>query len=669
MPELHKNQVAWAAPEPQKVSLAKPDYSYLANAMDSLSRDSQYIADAERKRLDDAMAADLTEQLNLANQDIEDARSDTADFDSLSEKALSRLQGAFNQYDGATRRRFMESNPHYFDNVQLAITEKIQKHQRQVIETGVENDLPLWTSQAVMEGTPQARQNVITKIQERLGNISTEATVDNMIFKANTYMDKATVSNLLVMGTEDSLRQAEAFLKTPEVSETLDPLERSNYLSMIKNKREQLLKEKEAKQKAGEDPESQMILNIYSEYRMQGMTAPADQLFDDVRSNKQCIEMVPDSWGVKVNGKPIPQCINLDHLSPVQRAGLLSKMKEKDSLDPNKLVDEAKYANAVTDAITNYQIDSKNGSVKTSSSIMLIDDLIKSPAFKSLTDKDRNRLVEIRDDYLNAVAETIESAAPQWENKWGFAGQKISSPIGQAAALLNRTPTQKILDTLGGLKTSSAYEPISEMSLSTEAKNAATARKVGSWTLSDRSDTDRLFGQYIVDFSNKYVQRFAKDTDYNSTSRFGINVIGTLRAYQEAGKLAGTRLDASSKRLASALTKWESVAYASGMGKETINKENEKYTDALLSLIINDEATADEKKLFNDIVRQTRTIHGSYDTNDQVLRSFSEISPTSTYEPGTSVLHPVADQMNFGNALWAEKNKAVETAYKKATKK
>lgn len=669
MPELHKNQVAWEAPEPQKVSLAKPDYSYLQNALDSLSRDSQYIADAERKRLDDAMAADLTEQLNLANQDIDNERSATADFDSLGEKALSRLQGAFGQYDEATRRRFMENNPHYFDNVQLAISDKILKHQRQVIEAGVENDLPLWTSQAIMIGTPQARQDVITKIQERLGNISTEATVDNMIFKANTYMDKATVSNLLVTGTDDSLRQAEAFLKTPEVSETLDPIERSNYLSMIKNKREELFKEKEAKKKAGEDPESQMILNMYSEMRMQGMTAPADQLFDDVRSNKECIETVPNSWGVKVNGQPIPQCINLNHLSPVQRAGLLAKMKEKDSLDPNKIIDEAKYANAVADALTNYQIDSGNKSVKTSSSIMLIDDLIKSSAFKSLPDKDRNRLVEIRDDYLNAVAETIDSAAPQWENKWGFAGQKISSPVAQAAALLNRTPTQKILDTLGGLKTSAAYEPISEMPLSMEAKSAATARKLGSWTLSDRSDADRLFGQYIVDFSNQYVQRFAKDTDYNSTSRFGINVIGTLRAYQEAGKLAGTRLDASTKRLATALTKWESIGYVSGMGKETISKDNEQYANTLLSLIINDEPTADEQKIFNDIIRQTRTIHGSYDTNDQVLRSFSEITPTSTYEPGTSVLHPVVDQMNFGNALWAEKHKTVEKAAEKAFKK
>ena len=38
MPELHKNQIQWQAPEPQKVAFDKPNYEPLADAFNSLGR-------------------------------------------------------------------------------------------------------------------------------------------------------------------------------------------------------------------------------------------------------------------------------------------------------------------------------------------------------------------------------------------------------------------------------------------------------------------------------------------------------------------------------------------------------------------------------------------------------------------------------------------------------
>lgn len=253
--------------------------------------------------------------------------------------------------------------------------------------------------------------------------------------------------------------------------------------------------------------------------------------------------------------------------------------------------------------------------------------------------------------------------------RYGYSAQNVGRPVVQAAALLNRTPTQKILDSLGGLRFAAPYNDVSQLTNEQLAQNAKLVKKAQIVPSTGRSESDELFGQYIIDFTNQYVQTFAKDTEYNSVARFGVNLIGTLRAYQEAGKLAGTRLDATSMRLADALTTWQAVEYASGFGKEIINKETEGQTDSLLSLIINDTPTEDEKKLFDDIRRTTRTIHGSYDTNDKLLRSFSEITPYGTYEPATSVLHPVKDQYKFGNELWREKNKSVEKAAERAFKK
>ena len=266
MPEFHKNQVRWEAPEPSKVTLAKPDYSYLTGALNNLANAADAIAETERIRTDDALKADLEEQINLANRDIDDARSVDADFDSLGEKALSRIHATLGSYDESAQRRFLDANPHYLDNTQLAVSEKILKRKRDIFENDVENNLPLWTSQAVLKGTPAARQDVIHKIQERLGNISYETTVNNLIFKANQMMDNASIANLIGKGTDESLAQARAFLSNPETNVTIDAYRRANWVDMVNDAQARLDKLKAT----ADDPESQAIVDIFTELKRTG---------------------------------------------------------------------------------------------------------------------------------------------------------------------------------------------------------------------------------------------------------------------------------------------------------------------------------------------------------------------------------------------------------------
>ena len=92
MPELHKNQIQWAAPEPQKVSLDRPDYTPLAESMNYLSRVSDTISHRQAAIDDENLKNDLKLAEERANQLIEDSASATADYDELSEMALTEIQ-------------------------------------------------------------------------------------------------------------------------------------------------------------------------------------------------------------------------------------------------------------------------------------------------------------------------------------------------------------------------------------------------------------------------------------------------------------------------------------------------------------------------------------------------------------------------------------------------
>ena len=136
MPELHANQIRWEAPEPQKVSFDKPDYSPLADAFARLGNVADEIGQRQRKMLDNNLEADLKLAEDEANKIIDEAQSATADYGGLSEMALSKLQETFYKYDEATRTRFTREHKTYFDEVQLAISDKIlTKTAKQISES------------------------------------------------------------------------------------------------------------------------------------------------------------------------------------------------------------------------------------------------------------------------------------------------------------------------------------------------------------------------------------------------------------------------------------------------------------------------------------------------------------------------------------------------------
>lgn len=394
MPEFHKNQVRWEAPEPSKVTLAKPDYSYLTKALDNLAQGADAIADAERVRIDEAMKQDLNEQLNLANQDIENARSVTADFDSLGVKALSRIQATISSYDPAAQRRFLDANPHYVDNTQLAISEKILKRKRDIFENDVENNLPLWTSQAAMIGTEQARQDVIHKIQESLGNISYETTVSNMIFKANQMFDRYNIARLISIGTPEALAEADRLLHHPEKTVTIDPYQRVQFQRDIKS----AYKELETARKSLKDPTAQAIVEAYAKLRSYGYNGDADYLYEQViNPHNGKLKTTRGEYALEFDGEPLPMFLEAAGLTQLQRAEIVKAMIAYDKQDPNVLKRMTDTRIRADDLLEKYTIGHDNKNSDQSLAVAGLTEIYDNPIlFQYLTDdaqKDVARIV------------------------------------------------------------------------------------------------------------------------------------------------------------------------------------------------------------------------------------------------------------------------------------
>ena len=652
MPEFHKNQVRWEAPEAQKVTLAKPDYSYLQGALDNLARAGDAIADTERQMLDDRLKADLDEQLNLANQDIEDARSVTADFDSLGEKALSRIQGTLGQYDEATQRRFLNANPHYLDNTQLAIQEKILKRKRDIFETDVENNLPLWTSQAMIAGTKEARQDVIHKIQESLGNISYETTVDNLIFKANQMMDNANIANLISAGTEESLKAAEAFLRSPETSVTIDAYKRSGWFGQISDAYARL--EKEKAKSAKEDPTASLLLDSYIQLKRTGNSAAADDLYRlVVNTNEPIVKTSPAGWGLDVNGKAIPQFFDLSKLSATQRADLGLEMNKYKKLDPHEAYKESEYRVAVNDALTNMQIATENKTSDQASIVSSIEGLMSDPEmFAVLPDGTQDKLVETRDKYLKAGAEALRGHKT-FINAVPFAARSIGVPVEELGVMVSHMRAPEV-------KTAAGISEYLQNPVDFFMTRESMVNQIVEGTKKDQPAYQR-----IVDASNDMVTNFFSDTDPNSVGRFGVNLVTVLESFKRSGKLNNTRLDGSDEHYFDTLSKWMTIMRNTGKMNARMQDTNDADVDLLLSMIVNDDLTADEKAIGADIKRWTKTSQAPRNAGT-LTTALSTPSAQNTYKPSGSHPTPYIEQYKLANSL--NRKKDVDKAYKAATK-
>jgi hypothetical protein len=151
MPELHKNQIQWEAPEPRKVSLDSPDYTPVAEGLNRLGRAADefsqykaYIDDVEAtEKLKQATASGLAE---LAKKEPTDN-----DYTEALSEFNTGLKKQFDSFDVNTKNRFMRENPSFFEEQDLKAQEIVFDKQQKFAITKAKNVIPLLASN-VTEG-------------------------------------------------------------------------------------------------------------------------------------------------------------------------------------------------------------------------------------------------------------------------------------------------------------------------------------------------------------------------------------------------------------------------------------------------------------------------------------------------------------------------------------
>lgn len=241
--ELYKNQISWDRQPAIAINpRIKPDIQPLAEGFAVLNDVANNIQVAAQKAEDDALISDL----NLAEQQskslIDNAKDASGNYENLRPQIEQIMGSALSKHSAAARNRFLRERPTYIDQVKLDMSDRILSKKRGQLELQTEQDLDMWTKQALIEGTPEARNMVMYKIEDRLGNISSPETIMRLKQKANMVMDKAVVTGLILNGDEKSLKMAEKALTQ---ASTLDAAEIVEYKARIKAQRDENKKNEE----------------------------------------------------------------------------------------------------------------------------------------------------------------------------------------------------------------------------------------------------------------------------------------------------------------------------------------------------------------------------------------------------------------------------------------
>lgn len=116
MAELHSNQIAFAAPDTAKASLAR-ETDYITPALQAMSQTIENAA-IQRAREDDvALASKVKSAMVAGEQDMRLDDSINGDYAPIKNKALDRYQVAFEGAPASAVRRYRSQNPNELDEI------------------------------------------------------------------------------------------------------------------------------------------------------------------------------------------------------------------------------------------------------------------------------------------------------------------------------------------------------------------------------------------------------------------------------------------------------------------------------------------------------------------------------------------------------------------------
>ena len=217
MPELHKNQIAWEAPELPKANFDSVDYQPLADAFDTLGRAADEFAKYQQ-RINDIDAKNSLNQLaDEGLVELEKYEPSDNNYKPALDKFNKSLQEKFASFDTATQNRFARDYPTYMEEQELkAKTLVFEKQQKFAIRKTSEM-VPLLASN-VTEGK-QSYEDARKELEYMTANMN-NAVAEEMLFTFDNQVQVGNLNNLIYNG---QYQDAIDFLESPKDSDTFTP--------------------------------------------------------------------------------------------------------------------------------------------------------------------------------------------------------------------------------------------------------------------------------------------------------------------------------------------------------------------------------------------------------------------------------------------------------------
>ena len=634
--ELHSNQIRWEAPEPHKFNFDKPDYTPLANSLNYLSGVSQDIADRLNAMEDDKLEADVKLAEDEANKAIEDADSATADYDQLSEMALSKVQGAFYKYNEAARVRFTRKHNTYFDELQLAISDKLLKKKAQQLENDVEINIPQWTTVALNQGKAGLEWMLNEKIAKTLEGVSSPEKIASLQFKAKHMYDTASVNNGL-NGDEAAIKKTMSDLKNPKIYDTLNAYERSVSYSSGKNKLESLEKAK----KKEDDPNLKLLSRMYATYSSQQDEASQDKLY------KQIVGLDPSpiviGEEIDENGVPQPKLLYMDSYSMDDRLDFATKLSNAyDKYNGSMKIRQNLYENDLRKMLTEYKEAEANSSSDRAHVIINLNNMrYDVNRYSKVDETTRQDIDALIDNEISARIEAL-NVPDFYADNILWSGEKATN-INPGVELVRRIAT--------------GQEP-------------ASGKSQADWALGkDVAATARSDGGLLQDVIQTWKGDFDKDMGRDTVSEYALVSTFVLKAFRDAGKLQGTRLAQPDRVYVESLMLTMNGLLESGDYNKRIRDEDVQKVESLYTNFLVSPPTDEEKQIISQIDKWASTAQASRDSY-QLWAYLTRPEPGYTREDqdfkmGGAYLQPAKDMLD---TIWrgSKTRKEITDAEKRA---
>lgn len=630
MPQLHANQIQWSAPEPQKVNLEKPDYSPVADALGYLSRVADDISQRKAKMDDDKLKADLKLAEQKANQLIEDSDSATADYAELSERALSEVQAAFNNYDEATRIRFTRENKDYMDSLQLAISDKVQKKRASQLENDVDVNIPMWTTEALNRGKAGLQWMLDEKIAKTLTGISSPEVIAQKQFQARHYYDTAVVNNGL-NGDESAVKTTINRLRNSKDLTSLNAYERSVLYARGKS----ILESYEKAKASGDDPQLKLIEEMYAGYAMVQDGNNMEQLYNDIIGQGSGLVVIGSTKDK--DGNIVPQYIDLNQYTPSQRLALATKLSNAyDKHNVDFKVRQDLYSNDITKMMIDYRRGKDNKSVVADTALVALAKARQNiTQFAKLDEGTRKEVDALLENERQARIEALNSTM-YYNDTMLWTAKRRENPMRE---LVNRISEGK------------------QPSRETAVAESALGRSISQEYKGD--------GGLLQNIIQLYKNDFYKDMGRDTLSEYTLVSAVVLKAFKDAGKLEGTRLAQSDGVYTDALMFSMDDLRQNGLYNTRITNENQSATDVLFASIIPGQMTDEEKKIKQEIEQWAAVAQSSRDLGS--VRAYLSRPEPDTENVNLKVngayLQPAQDMLNVITNM-GSKNKAIQKARK-----